>query len=306
MKIEQLEQILEIAKTKSINKAAANLFISQSALSISIRHLEEELGCELITRSNRGVSFTNKGNDLLEYAESIYSQIERVKTLGLSDSANKATLAISNMHFRFVNLVATELFNKYKENPFKLIIHEDRRDGIINYIHNKYSEIGVINILDCYKKEVTRQLKNKNLIFRKLDESIPIVIVGRGSPLYHKNNFDCLNPKLLEDYPYIRYSEMDYYHYSDKSRLVGIRRSSGEILLNSRSALFDALESTNGYTIATYNKKAYSHFDFIENTRWFTIENCSLIHEIGWIKVSNSILSPIAREFIDLMSSYFI
>lgn len=61
MKLEQIEQVVEIARQKSISQAAGNLFISQPSLSLSIQHLEEELGEPLFIRSNKGVRLTPLG-----------------------------------------------------------------------------------------------------------------------------------------------------------------------------------------------------------------------------------------------------
>ena len=44
MNLNQLKYIIEIAKTGSINHAAANLFISQSVLSTAVSRLEKEIG----------------------------------------------------------------------------------------------------------------------------------------------------------------------------------------------------------------------------------------------------------------------
>ena len=41
--LEQLNYVIEVSKTGSMNKAANNLFISQSTLSVSIQNLEKEL-----------------------------------------------------------------------------------------------------------------------------------------------------------------------------------------------------------------------------------------------------------------------
>ena len=43
MKLEQIEQFNELAKTGNINRAAKNLYMSQPNLSRSIKHLEEEI-----------------------------------------------------------------------------------------------------------------------------------------------------------------------------------------------------------------------------------------------------------------------
>ena len=44
MKLEQIEQVIVVAETKSIRLAAENLFVSQPNLSLSIKKLEEEIG----------------------------------------------------------------------------------------------------------------------------------------------------------------------------------------------------------------------------------------------------------------------
>lgn len=58
MHFHNLKRVLEIWKRGSINKAAKNLFTSQSSLSHSIHALETELGLSLFARSNRGIELT--------------------------------------------------------------------------------------------------------------------------------------------------------------------------------------------------------------------------------------------------------
>ena len=58
---------LEVAKQGNISAAAQNLFISQSAVSQSVKQLEEQLQVRLFSRSTRGVSLTSEGKLLLEY-----------------------------------------------------------------------------------------------------------------------------------------------------------------------------------------------------------------------------------------------
>ena len=56
-----------MAKQGNISAAAQNLFISQSAVSQSVKQLEEQLQVRLFSRSTRGVSLTSEGKLLLEY-----------------------------------------------------------------------------------------------------------------------------------------------------------------------------------------------------------------------------------------------
>ena len=68
MTLQQLVYAVKIADTKSMNKAAAELYVSQPALSSTIRDLEEELNIELFIRTNRGIVITAEGDEFLSYA----------------------------------------------------------------------------------------------------------------------------------------------------------------------------------------------------------------------------------------------
>lgn len=65
-----------VARERSFTKAAAKLGISQSALSQSIRNLEERLGIRLLTRTTRSVSPTEAGERLLTTISPKFDEIE--------------------------------------------------------------------------------------------------------------------------------------------------------------------------------------------------------------------------------------
>ncbi len=64
-----------VAKEKSISKAAKKLYISQPAISKSLKKLEEELDVELFTRSLNGVILTEAGKMLFQYVEKAGKEI---------------------------------------------------------------------------------------------------------------------------------------------------------------------------------------------------------------------------------------
>src|SRR5690348_12464045 len=63
--LNDLQAFLVIARSRSFTKAAAQLGVSPSALSHSMRGLEERLGVRLLTRTTRSVSPTAAGERLL-------------------------------------------------------------------------------------------------------------------------------------------------------------------------------------------------------------------------------------------------
>ena len=306
MKIEQLRQMIELYKTKSINQAAANLFMSQPNLSQSIRNLEDELGCSLITRTNRGVSFTDKGQEFVQYAQGIINECDRLQTLGrdTSDAKVTHTLSISSMNYRTLVLLAAEFYRQFPPESLRLILHEYDRDGVIDSVMNWDSEIGILNILSFYQKEVIKQLKSKNLRFVELSSDIPVVLVSENHPLYKLGDFATITPKALADYPLVRYSTMDYIHYGDKAHLVGITKSAGEIIVDTRSALHEILDNTDAFAVVSYNEKLYRHFSYYPRTHRLMIENCTLTHKFGWIMREDAVLSPLAKQFVQMLNTY--
>lgn len=86
MTIQQVQYFLAAARLGNISRAAEALFVSQPALSLQIKHLEEELGCELFQREPQGVSLTDAGQVFFREAgkmeESWLRFQEGVKLLG--------------------------------------------------------------------------------------------------------------------------------------------------------------------------------------------------------------------------------
>jgi DNA-binding transcriptional LysR family regulator len=65
-----------VARERSFTRAAAQLGVSQSALSHTMRGLEERLGIRLLTRTTRGVTPTEAGERLLANIGPYYDGIE--------------------------------------------------------------------------------------------------------------------------------------------------------------------------------------------------------------------------------------
>ena len=90
MTFQQLTYVVEVSKCGSINKAAHKLFLSQSGISTAVRELEQELGIQFFTRSNRGVEFTPEGREFLGYAVSLLEQKQRIQELYKEDRSAPA------------------------------------------------------------------------------------------------------------------------------------------------------------------------------------------------------------------------
>lgn len=71
----QIAHFAAVAEAGSLNKAAETIGIAQSALTRSLRQLEQSIGCELFARGPRGSVITPEGQILLECTNRIRSEV---------------------------------------------------------------------------------------------------------------------------------------------------------------------------------------------------------------------------------------
>jgi len=89
MDLGQLEVFLAVARERRFSRAAEKLYRTQSAVSQSIRKLEEEIGEPLFDRSSREGLLTDAGRVLQEYAE---------RMLNLRADAREALVELRALH----------------------------------------------------------------------------------------------------------------------------------------------------------------------------------------------------------------
>src|SRR6201995_1581094 len=82
--LDDLLAFLAVGRERRFTKAAARLGVSQSALSHTIRNLEERLGVRLLTRTTRSVATTEAGERLLRTIAPRLEEI-RAEVAALSD-----------------------------------------------------------------------------------------------------------------------------------------------------------------------------------------------------------------------------
>src|SRR5215213_4897240 len=79
MELRQLEYFAAVARHRNFTRAAAELWVTQSALSQQVRRLEAEVGVELLRRTSRGAELTAAGAALLVHAEAALAAVGRAR-----------------------------------------------------------------------------------------------------------------------------------------------------------------------------------------------------------------------------------
>lgn len=75
--LRQLRALVAVAEEGSFTLAARKLFVTQSAVSHSLRTLEEQLSCRLLDRSGKRVAVTSEGEILLRRCKRVLQELEQ-------------------------------------------------------------------------------------------------------------------------------------------------------------------------------------------------------------------------------------
>ena len=101
MTLQQLRYLIAIANHGSISAAAHTLYVSQSSLSVAVRDIERETGVTIFERSNRGITLTSDGIELLGYARQVVEQADLMEQRysGRGGEAALVTVAVYTVVF---------------------------------------------------------------------------------------------------------------------------------------------------------------------------------------------------------------
>jgi DNA-binding transcriptional LysR family regulator len=133
-----LQTFILVARERSFTRAAAQLGVSQSALSHTIRGLEEKLGVRLLTRTTRGVSPTEAGERLLANIAPYYEGIEaELAVLGELREKPAGTIRIS-AHDHAASTILWPRLSKLLPDYPDLKIEITINYGLIDIVAERY------------------------------------------------------------------------------------------------------------------------------------------------------------------------
>ena len=190
MNLEQLEYIVETAKTGSLTKAAQNCNVTLSAVSQAVSSLEAEFGFSLFTRSRLGAVPTAEGQRILQKAYAILEQFQELK----SEAEGYSNLLSGSLRIATVPVPLTlsiDAIIQFKGLPqIQLEITEKATLDIIGDVKQNHADIGLIFVDDSTIHQ------HRGLHFGKLLESKFVVGVSRQSPLAMRKSItpkNCVN-----------------------------------------------------------------------------------------------------------------
>ena len=248
MTLQQCRYLVEIAKHRSMSQAAEALYVTQPSLSKAIKELEESLGITILERTNKGVSFTKDGEELLFYAQILLDQVASMEYhFQRHRQQMQRKITISSQHYGFAVEAFAKLIKYLGERHYQLGMREGRSTQVIEDVFSGKSIIGILAIHDKNRENFERYFAQKSLVFQALYSMKSCVFLNREHPLAKKAS---LSMAQLAPYPYLTYQENDLPLYFAE-KYAGQESASQIIYVEDRGTMNNLLSHTNGYNIGT-------------------------------------------------------
>ncbi len=146
MELDQLKLFTDLVREQSFTKVAEKNFLTQPAVSLRIRNLEEELETKLLERTTRKVLVTEEGRILYDYARDILSKAEEVKTV-LLERQNKmiGSVRLATVHSIGLHELPAYLKQYISRYP-QVALHIDYQTGDVVYriVQEGEADLGLV------------------------------------------------------------------------------------------------------------------------------------------------------------------
>ena len=249
MTLQQLKYVIEVARSRSISKAAQNLFISQPSLSNALKEVEKEMGITIFSRTNKGIMITSEGSEFLGYARQVVEQAELLENrYSNTQQAPQQHFSVSAQHYAFAVSAFVRLLKEYNREEYEFTLRETKTYEIIDDVKNLRSEIGILYVNEFNKKVIHKFLREGNLMFHELFEAKPHVFISSGNPLVKQ---DYVTLSDLRTFPYLSFEQGDYNSFYFSEEILSTLSRPKNIRVSDRATLFNLLIGLNGYTIST-------------------------------------------------------
>ena len=226
-----LVAFLAVAEEQSFTRAAAKIGTSQSALSHTVKRLEQRLGIQLLTRTTRNVSPTEAGERLAKTLRPAFDSIESI--LNSLDELRKkpaGTIRVTSSHDAARDILMPVANELMRDNP-DLNIEISVDSSLVDIVKNRF-DAGV---------RLGEHL-DKDMIAVRIGPDIQMAVVG--TPDYFEAHGKPVTPHDLTDHVCINlrmetYGDLYAWEFEKNGRALNVRVD-GQFTSNDVSTIIDA------------------------------------------------------------------
>ncbi len=248
MNILQIKYVLEVAKSTSIREAASKLFISQPAISASIKELEEELGILIFERTNKGILLTDEGREFVTYAKKVLSQYEILEERYLSKDSDKERFSVSSQHYNFSIRAFTEVIKKYDPDRYIFSFHETKTGDVLEDVRTLKSEVGIISFSGANEGVIKKLIRESGLEFTPLMKRDTYIYVWKDHELA---GIQEISIEELSGYPCISFDQSDNSNFYLSEEAMADYEFKKLIKSDDRATTMELIAELKGYAIGS-------------------------------------------------------
>lgn len=270
--LHQLKIFVEVAKLKSVTKAANEMNMTQPALSIQLKQFQQQFDIPLVELIGKKIQITDFGETVLTIAQNILEEVELLK-------------------------YKTKEYSGFLTGKLKISAVSTGK-YVIPYFLSGFTQLhkGIDLVLEVSNKEQTMKMLRSNEIDFAFVSVLPNNIDVNEEPLLENKLFKVMNPKFnLNDLPVI-YREEGSATRNIMTEFLGVSNERKSLQLTSNEAVKQAIIAGLGYSILPLigikNELANQTLTIVP-TEGLPI---STYWRLIWLK--NKKLSPIAQAFL--------
>lgn len=248
MNINQLRYVISVAAAGTMREASTRLYVSQPALSASIRELEEELGIRIFERTNKGISLTAEGSDFLVYAKKAVSQYEMIEDKYLGKNRNNDTFSVSTQHYNFAIRSFTNIIKYFNPDKFIFSIHETKTRKVLEHVRDLKSEVGIVSYSGANEDIIKKLIKEYMLEFVPLMRKETYAYVWKNHEFAGRKE---ISIEELSDYPCISFDQSDNSSFYLSEEAMADYDFRKMIKSDDRATTMEMIAELGGYSIGS-------------------------------------------------------
>ena len=298
MRLSQLKYLVELKKNRTISETAKKLYISQPSLSTAIKELEDELGFEIIERSNKGVVFTRRGELVLKYSRDVMQSVTNIERLGIKhEHAHKGYLSVASVYYVFQSIIM-EAFWALKEQYPEVVasVREENSYDIVNMMVDKEIDVGIVMISNLEELNVLQNLEKHNLEFHKIMDEQMYFVVGSKNPLYGQEY--AAMQELLQ-YPFLTRRKM--LNQFNENVLLGYNKDLEFIQIDESESFLRYLANSKAVTVMPGCSVRQSVQEAGLDLHIVQVREFNWTSKIGWIFPKDEPFSAEEETFVGLL-----
>ncbi|MDD2232806.1 MAG: LysR family transcriptional regulator [Sphaerochaetaceae bacterium] len=208
MNLLHLRYAVEVARCRSISKAAENLSMGQPNLSRSIKELEDSIGITIFNRTTKGMAITAQGEEFIQYAREIISRVDYVESLYRKDDSRKQVFSISVPRASYISHAFVEFSAKLNQNKMIGVWYKETNSLLaMSSITDEDYNLGIIRYCEDYDSYFKGSLREKGLDSKELLDFTSIAVMSDDHPLAGRQDLGMSDfepyPEVVQGDPYI-------------------------------------------------------------------------------------------------------